>query len=421
MRAHIHPGSGDAVPAASGQRPSLLIHCQYVYGIGHFVRAVELARSLRHAFDVHLVSGGESVPNFALPDGIAFTQLPAVFKDEASGSLLCVDPSVSIETCMSTRARLLAQLVQACRPDIVVTEHFPFGHLFEAEVVAMLDVLRRANPKALVVSSVRDVIDSAQGSDSDAHTCALISTWFDLILVHGDARAIPLQSSFPMIDCVTVPHVYTGYVVEPPAPRCLRAGPPLLVGAIGGGRVGQELLAALVAAHRHVGASWNHELLLFRGAFEDSDEACRGAGPQVRIRAFDRAAYRQALAEASGVICLGGYNSVLEALSMSLPTLVYKRKFLGTNREQALRADMFRQSGLVKTVEEHELATPMLAERMISHFQAHPAKPPGLDFEGGPNSCHILLAHWHAHIAGGADRSAASRGVTSIPSPYVDR
>jgi predicted glycosyltransferase len=377
-------------------RPSILIHCQYVYGIGHFVRAAELARSLRADFDVHLVSGGEPVPNFTLPEGIAFTQLPPVFKDEASGQLRSVDPAVDLDTCLARRADMLASLVQDRRPDIVITEHFPFGLLFEAEVVGMLGRLRRLRPDALVVSSVRDVIESAQGGKDDARTCELIEQWFDLILVHGDARALPLRASFPLIDRIRTPYVHTGYVVEPAQPRRLRAGLPLLVGAIGGGRVGQELLAALMAAHHAACADWPHELLLFRGAFEH-DATTPGAVPgRVRVRPFDRQAYRQALSEAAGLICLGGYNSVLEALSMSLPALVYKRRFLGTNREQALRADFFPKSKLVMTIEEADLAAPVLAQHMVSHFATPPARPPELDFQGAANTARILLARWRA-------------------------
>lgn len=377
-------------------RPSILIHCQYVYGIGHFVRAVELARSLRGDFDVHLVSGGEPVPNFTLPEGIAFTQLPPIFKDEATGQLRSVDPAVDLGTCLARRADMLGQLVQDRTPSIVITEHFPFGLLFEDEVVGMLGRVRRLRPDAMVVSSVRDVIESAQGGKDDAHTCELIDQWFDLIVVHGDARAIPLRASFPLIDRIKTPYVHTGYVVEPAQPRRVRAELPLLVGAIGGGRVGQELLAALMAAHREACASWPHELLLFRGAFEHDTTAPGAAPGQVRIQPFDRGAYRQALAEAAGLICLGGYNSVLEALSMSLPALVYKRRFLGTNREQALRADFFRQSKLVMTIEEHDLATQVLAWRIVSHFATPPARPPVLDFQGAANTARILLAHWHA-------------------------
>lgn len=376
-------------------RPLILIHCQYVYGIGHFVRAVELARSLRGDFNVHLVSGGEPVPNFTLPEGIAFTQLPPIFKDEMSGQLRSVDPAIDLTTCLAKRADMLAQLVQDRTPGIVITEHFPFGLLFEAEVIGMLSRVRRLRPDAMVVSSVRDVIESAKGGKDDPRICELIDQWFDLIVVHGDARVLPLRASFPLIDRIKTPYVHTGYVVEPAQPRRERAGLPLLVGAIGGGRMGQELLAALAASHREVCASWPHELLLFRGAFEHDTTAPGAAQGQVRIQPFDRKAYRQALAESAGLISLGGYNSVLEALSMALPVLIYKRHFLGANREQALRADFFRQSKLVMTLEEHDLATRVLARRIVSHFATPPERSPVLDFQGSANTARILLARWH--------------------------
>lgn len=377
------------------QRPAVLIHCQYVYGIGHFVRAIELASSLRKEFDVHLITGGEPIANFAIPDGITVTQLPAIFKDETSGRLISVDPSLTLETCLAQRGKQLAQLVQNWRPDIVITEHFPFGLLFEDEVVAMLKHVRQMNPGAMIVSSVRDVIDSASGSSHDTHICSLLAKWFDLILIHGDARAIPLDASFPLLDQLTTRYVYTGYVVATPEPRCRRGGRPLLVGSIGGGRLGQELLSSLCAAHRLLVQDWDHELLLFQGAF-DSDVPDNLDLCTLHIRTFDRAAYRLALAQADGVICLGGYNSVAESLSMALPTLVYNRKFLGSNREQSLRAEFFRQSGLVRTFEEEDLAPQKLAQRMSEYFLEQAAPPSAIDFQGAENTCHILLASWHA-------------------------
>lgn len=376
------------------QRPTVLIHCQYVYGIGHFVRAVELARCLSQSFNVHLVSGGEPIPNFALPDGIKFTQLPAIFKNEASGCLISVNTELSIDDCLAVRTRMLTELVEAQTPDIIITEHFPFGLLFEVEVIGLLRQVRQLKPETLIVSSVRDVIDSAHGSSSDNRTCDVIEEWFDLILVHGDARVIPLSNSFPMIDRITVPHVYTGYVVEPALVQTKHEGPPILVGAIGGGRIGQELLDALIAAHHRLSLTWPHQLRLFLGAFEEGAYPLAPSAFNLQICPFDRAKYRQALAAASGLICLGGYNTVLEALSLELPTLVYKRQFLGTNREQALRAEIFQGYGLLSTLEADELTPELLAERMASHFSIRSVTSIDLDFQGAENTRCILLKAW---------------------------
>lgn len=377
--------------------PSLLMHCQYVYGIGHFVRSIEIARALKNEFNVCLVIGGEQILNYPIPDGITIAHLPAIYKNETTGNLIPVDSSLSLEICFEQRGKQLEQLVQAWQPDIVITEHFPFGLLFEKEVLQMLKLARDINPNTMIVSSIRDVIDSASGGNHDAHICSLLNKWFDLILVHGDPRFITLNESFPLLEQITTPHVYTGYVVSKPEPRCKRNGPPLLLGSIGGGRIGQELLSALRAAHRHLVHDWEHELILFKGAFDietvEEDEPCSS----LYIQNFDRIAYRKALAQADGVICLGGYNSISESLSMQLPTLVYKRKSIGSNHEQALRAELFKLSGLIKTIEEEDLETQQLGKLMSAFFREHVTTPPNIDFLGAENTCRIMLSSWQTH------------------------
>lgn len=383
--------SFSSATSSPGPRRSILIHCQYVYGIGHFVRAIELARSLARCFDVHLVSGGAPVPNYALPDNVKFTQLPAIFKEEARDRLLPLDNSTSLDACLSMRARMLSDLVRISPPDILVTEHFPFGLLFETEALELITQVRRAKPGALIVSSVRDVIESERGSSRDVHICTLLDQYFDLVMVHGDERVVALRASFPLIDQIAVPLVYTGYVVAPPVPARPHDGPPLLVGAIGGGRVGQELLSALAAAHHKLVPYWPHEMLLFRGAFDQNTGFSFAEGDMLRVHTFDRVEYRKVLTEAAGVICLGGYNSVLESLSMSLPTLVYKRTFLGGNREQALRVELFAASGLVRSFEEVDLVADRLAPVLHEHFSTGHVATTGIDFHGADNACHILL------------------------------
>lgn len=379
-------------------RRSIFIHCQYVYGIGHFVRAVELARSLSRHFNVHLISGGEHVPNYTLPDGLKFTQLPAIFKDETKDELIPLDSTMSLVDCLSERARILADLVYENPPDILVTEHFPFGLLFEVEVLELISHVRSAKSNSFVVSSVRDIIESKNGSDRDAHICVLIDKYFDLIMVHGDERVVALRASFPLIDKVSVPLAYTGYVVASLSASARSPDRlPLLVGAIGGGRIGQELLLALSSAHHELKRYWPHEMLLFRGAFDQCVELSFAEGSSLSIRAFDRIAYHDALSQAAGVICLGGYNSVLESLSMSLPTLVYKRVFLGGNREQALRSELFVASGLIRSFEEKDLESDKLALLLFAHFAKNHEVSVRINFNGAENACHILLEKYEDH------------------------
>lgn len=385
----------DARPGAARRRPTALIHCQYVYGIGHFVRTCELARGLGETFDVFILNGGETVPGYAVPPGVTCVQLPAIYKEEHLDHLSPVDPSLSLSECFEARAGRIERLLSQARPDVLITEHFPFGLLFEAEATWLIQRVKEHNPHAKIVSSVRDVIESKDGGRHDAHVCDLIHRFYDMVLVHGDPEVMPLSASFPRMGEIAVSLHHTGYVVQPPPPPAPRADPPALVVSVGGGRLGEELLHAALDAHRAVAAAWRHHLVLFAGAFQrdlgklrariDASEPSR-----VTLNEFGREPYRRALAGASAVICMGGYNTLLEAVATGLPTLVYQRTFQGNNTEQALRLSSFERAGLIRVLGPEELDPERMAARVLQLAGGHGASRAGIRMDGAAETSRRL-------------------------------
>jgi predicted glycosyltransferase len=357
--------------APGGGRAAILIHCQYVYGIGHFVRSVELARALSRSFDVVLLNGGEPVPNYVLPPAVRCVQLPAIYKREQLDALIPVDPSMSLDACLAARRALIEAVVGELAPAIVITEHFPFGLLFEAEAMAMIAHARRVKPRARIVCSVRDVIESARGGRRDAHICEILNAEYDMVLVHGDPRIVPFTASFPMAAEIRIPLAHTGYIVRAPAPRAPASGAPILLASVGGGRMGEELLDAAIDAHAIAARRWPHRLVVFAGAFQADVQrlrarACDDAPAQVRIHAFDDAHYRATLSMAAGLVCMGGYNTLLEAVASGLPALVYQRHFHGDNHEQALRVQLFDACGLIRAMGPEDLPPERMAARLLA-------------------------------------------------------
>ncbi len=80
-------------------RQKILIHCQYVYGIGHLVRILELSRGLSLQFQVFILNGGEKVQNLEIPSTITLIQLPSIYKEENSEYLSTVDTSITLNEC----------------------------------------------------------------------------------------------------------------------------------------------------------------------------------------------------------------------------------------------------------------------------------------------------------------------------------
>lgn len=379
----------------AGSRPRVLIHCQYVYGIGHYVRSVELARELSELFEVFVLNGGEAVPGYDLPPGVTCIQLPAIYKEDHLDHLSPVDPSLSLADCFAARASLLDRCVAQIEADLLITEHFPFGLLFEDEVTRLIHRVRRCNPRARIVSSVRDVIESEAGGPQDTRTCALLNELYDMVLVHGDPQIVPFSASFPRERAISIPVFHTGYVVQPPHPPVPRADPPQLVVSVGGGRLGQELLHAALDAHPIIAREWPHDLVLFAGAFQRDLGTLRaraeaGDRSRVTIHAFNREHHRRALAAASAVMCLGGYNTLLEAVSARLPTLIYRRTFQGRNREQALRSALFERAGLVQVLDPDELAAERLAARVVTLVAGHVRPTDSVRLDGAAEARRLL-------------------------------
>jgi len=67
----------------AGARPSLLLYCQHVLGMGHLVRSLALAESLAARFHVVFLNGGPVPHGVPRPRCIDFIDLPPVGFDPA--------------------------------------------------------------------------------------------------------------------------------------------------------------------------------------------------------------------------------------------------------------------------------------------------------------------------------------------------
>ena len=96
---------------------------------------------------------------------------------------------------------------------MLLVELFPFGRRqFRFELEPLLE---RAAGRALVVSSVRDLIQDKPGRH--AEMLATVERFFDRVMVHGDPRV----ARFPLAPRLGAKLHYTGYVVGESLPgRC---------------------------------------------------------------------------------------------------------------------------------------------------------------------------------------------------------
>ncbi len=352
----------------------ILFYCQHLLGIGHLRRAVTLARGLADGgFDVVLVSGGEAVPNLALGN-LKFEQLdPVRAVDRFFKVLVDSDGAVIDDDFKARRSDALLALFAHLKPDLLLTEMFPFGRRqLRFELLPLLDAAKATKTK--VVSSVRDILVSAPKPERVEEMIGLIQTYYDAILVHGDPRLIPFDRTFPPATRIADRLRYTGYVVEGGTPDRGSKAPgkhEVLVSA-GGGAVSEPLLEAAIAAKPNTSLHdrrWR--LLVGHNLPQDRFARLQAMADAGTVVERARSDFTTLLANADLSISQGGYNTVMETLKFGRRAVIAPYAG-GLETEQTLRAELLSQRGLIHIVDETTLNAANLANAIERAMAAPP-------------------------------------------------
>ena len=313
----------------------IIFYCQYVWGMGHLFRSIELARALT-GHEVILVAGGQEI-DLRLPQQVSLVRLPGFYMDEQFTTLIPEDPDKKIEEIQQKRKEILFSLFSRHKPDLLVIELYPFGRtLFGFELQPLLDEIREGRfGKIKVVCSLRDIlVEKRDPKAYEARVLNHLNAHFDLLLIHSDPKLMPLDETFSRVADIRIPIFYTGFVaqkVKPGAGKKLRqelaigARQKLIVASAGGGRSGYALLSNLIEAVRLLPNSKQIRLEMFTGPFRDEQEFQKlsaHSDKRIRVRYFSRR-FLDYLSAADLSVSLAGYNTCMNLLVTRTPALVY--------------------------------------------------------------------------------------------------
>ena len=347
-------------------KPCVLFYVQHLLGVGHVKRAAAIARAAADYVDLHVVLGGEPV---ALADFGAATvhQLPPARAQDLTFAVLLDAEGQSVDDIWWARRRsALLALAARVDPQVLLVEHYPFGRgKFGFELLPLFEIMR-AKPSSRILCSVRDVlVEKADGAKTDK-IVRLVRQWFNGILVHGDRDVIPFEATFPAAARIDDLIEYTGYVVDGPAGEAqpgIRAADAEVVVSIGGGAVGQELLAAAIEAAQAGALSPRHWRLLAGNNLPEpvfqTLKAKAGSDPRITVERA-RPDFRNLLGRAGLSISQAGYNTVMDVLVAGCPGLVVPFA-AEAESEQLFRARELERRGLLTVLEEGRMSAKTLA------------------------------------------------------------
>ncbi len=366
----------------------VFFYVQHLLGIGHLARASRVASALADSgFDVTVVTGGTSVAGFPGP-GVRHVELPPIVSAEGFSGLLDIHGQPIDDTFKAQRRDLLIAALREARPDIVVVEAFPFGRRqVRFELLPMLDTIAQIEPRPLLVTSVRDILQERNKPGRDEETVETLNAHFDLVMAHGDPAFARLGDTFPLADRIRPAVGYTG-LVAPPATQPSSERYRVVLSA-GGGAAGAELVWAGVEAARLVAddARW----LLVTGP-NLPDEAFRaaaaGAPPALEVARF-RKDFAALLAACDLSVSQAGYNTVGDVLRAGCRCVLVPFA-AGGETEQTARAERLSAMGLATALPEDGLTGKGLAEA-ITLSLAGPRPPrAALDLDGAAGSARLL-------------------------------
>jgi predicted glycosyltransferase len=369
---------------------SVLIHVQWLLGIGHLQRSLRIAEALtREGASVTLVCGGPPTPELAVAD-VRVVGLPPVRALDARFELVDEAGHPLDDALRAARRAALLAAFEEALPDAVVIEGFPFARrAFRFELDPLILAARRVGSP--VLCSVRDVIQKRDDPARDREIVARMRADFAAVLVHGDPHAIPFDASFAAAPEIADRLHYTGYVTDPPGPA---AAPDLPTGEIlvsgGGGSAGLRLMQAAVAARRagcFADAPWR--ILAGPHLPEPAFAALRDAAPPGMVVERFRSDFPALLRRCRVSVSQAGYNTALDILAAHVRSVLVPFAD-GHETEQLVRAEFLAARGVCELLREDRLSPQALAAA-IARAASRPPATIRVDTDGARRSARLIV------------------------------
>lgn len=383
-------------------RKRVFLYVQHLLGIGHLKRAAALAQALAAAgLEVTLASGGRPVAVLSV-EGARFVQLPPAAAADLSFKLLVDEHGAPIDDRWRERRReALLAAYEAAAPHVLMLELYPFGRRqMSFELLPLLDAASASPHRPAIVSSVRDIVGGGRRKPHrQDEMLALAERYFDHVLVHGDPELISFERSFRHAQRIAHKLHYTGYVIGRAklAPPGNAAGHGEVIVSAGGGAMGMRLLECAIRARPLTSLADRTWRVLAGANMAGQDFAVlaalaadAGGGKLVLEQA--RPDFPALLANCALSISQAGYNTMLEVLDAGARAVV--APFAGGEEvEQALRATILAQRGLIELLAE-DVLTPEALAAAVERAMRRPRPPKaGVDMSGAEKSAE-LVARW---------------------------
>lgn len=333
-------------------------------GLGHMRRNLAVAAALTDLApraSVLMAVGADELSRLGIPSNVEILKLPGLRKlaNERYVARYLPIPAADI---VALRSALLVAAVQSFRPTVILVDKHPLGA--SGELRPALEVAR-ANGARLTLG-LRDILDDrgtvlSEWASHDIH--AYIDAYYELVFVYGHRTVFDPINEYDLPTPVAERTRYCGYVVNPldtvgqAEDWVLKLAVegrtrPVVMATAGGGEDGFSLLKTFIGAA--LGAPWDGIVIIGPMAPQEERRTLQRLAAQagVTIHTFVPGLPRW-FGLVDALVCMGGYNTVAEAVFKGTPTVCVPRT--RPRSEQLIRARSFARLGLLRVVEPEQL------------------------------------------------------------------
>jgi len=333
-----------------------LLYSHDTFGLGHLRRSRTIATALVEAdpgCSALIVTGSPIAGRFDFPERVDHVRLPGVVK-LADGSYTSSSLRVDIEQMVNLRGAIIATTEREFQPDLLIVDKEPWG--FRHEMAETLKAAR--NRGARIVLGIRDVLDDEDALAREWErkgSIDAIDEFYDEIWIYGISQICRPLTGLGLSARMESRAIYTGYLRRdaadwPAEPGSDLPDEPYILVTTGGGGDGAALVDQVLRAYEADPALSPHALIVygpFMNAPDRQEFDARVAALAGRVSALSfHPRLERVLAEATGVVSMGGYNTFCEILSMDKPAIIVPRT--QPRREQIIRAAAAEELGLVR-------------------------------------------------------------------------
>ena len=354
--------------------PRLLLYGHDTYGLGHLRRNLVIAAGLTQAFpdlSVLLLTGSPVAQQFDMPANVDYVKLPSVVK-VADESYQARTLNVDAGEITRMRTAIIREAVNGFAPDVVLVDHAPAG--MKGEMLPALRDLRAQRPWTRIALGLRDIVDDPERVRATWHAQGIydiLNELYDAVFVYGMPEVLDVARAYELPANVAARLHYCGYLArerslaDVAARRAQLAphGERIVLVTAGGGGDGDAIFTTYMTAILQGRLPTKTVSVINTGPFLDTEtrnalQRVVADHPQVHLLEFttDLPSYMEA---ADLVVCMGGYNTICEVISVGARALVLPRT--APRMEQAIRARRFAELGLVHVLPDVPLTPDLLA------------------------------------------------------------